>query len=369
MTDIVQLARLAIQGKQKDAQVFIRRLARRYEQLEPELSAHLSSLLRQVQKPMQESSPVLRGAVVESMPVDMDSRLSLARVEHPVHLEYDPSWSLDVRTKLNELVYERSHEEDLRRENLSPARTTLFTGPPGVGKTLAARWIARQLERPLVTLDLSAVMSSFLGRTGNNVRNVIDYAKGVSCVFLLDEFDAIAKRRDDSIEVGELKRLVTVLLQEIDGWPASGLLVAATNHHDLLDPAVWRRFDLVVEFSMPTEMDVKRAVQIYLGNASENKRWIDVLIPVFIGSSYADIERDLKRIRRQSIVLKEPLEKRLKEFIAERVNGLKRSDRARLALSLVDVGFSQREAHDWTGVSRDTIRKHHDTGSRTQWQK
>ena len=94
-------------------------------------------------------------------------------------------------------------------------------------------------------------MSSFLGRTGNNVRNVLDFAKGVSCVFLLDEFDAIAKRRDDAVEVGELKRLVTVLLQEIDQWPASGLLIAATNHYNLLDPAVWRRFELVVGFPMP----------------------------------------------------------------------------------------------------------------------
>ena len=76
-------------------------------------------------------------------------------------------------------------------------------------------------------------MSSFLGRTGGNLRLVLDYAKGQDCILLLDELDAIAKRRDDATEVGELKRLVTVLLQEIDDWPATGLLLAATNHPDV----------------------------------------------------------------------------------------------------------------------------------------
>jgi len=190
------------------------------------------------------------------------------------------------------------------------------------------------------------------------VRNVLDYAKGVSCVFLLDEFDAIAKRRDDSVEVGELKRLVTVLLQEIDNWPASGLLIAATNHDDLLDPAVWRRFDLVVQFPMPRESDVRRAIETYIGDAPARESWLHVLTRVFMGSSYADIERELKRIRRQAVIQKESLESRLKPLVAERVHILKRGDRAELAHELIQAGLSQREAHDWTGVSRDTIRKH-----------
>jgi hypothetical protein len=111
-----------------------------------------------------------------------------------------------------------------------------------LGDTLAARVLARTLGRPLLILDLAAVMSSFLGRTGGNLRHVLDYAKSIECVLLLDELDAIAKRRDDAGEIGELKRLVTVLIQEIDDWPSSGLLVAATNHPELLDPAIWRRF-------------------------------------------------------------------------------------------------------------------------------
>jgi SpoVK/Ycf46/Vps4 family AAA+-type ATPase len=209
-----------------------------------------------------------------------------------------------------------------------------------------------------VTLDLAAVMSSFLGRTGNNVRNVLDYAKGIPCVFLLDEFDAIAKRRDDVVEVGELKRLVTVLLQEIDSWPTTSLLIAATNHDELLDPAVWRRFELIVRFPMPADGDVRRAVETYLGDVAIGEHWVRVLARVFVGASYADIERELKRVRRQAVIQKDPLESRLKMLVAEQADSMKRGDRAHLALALVGAGLSQREAHEWTGVSRDTIRKH-----------
>jgi SpoVK/Ycf46/Vps4 family AAA+-type ATPase len=356
--DLVHLARLALLGKERDVQVFVRRLANRYKQASPELSENLGKLLREANN----TGSVLRGSSVESIPVDLDSRLQLARPEYPVHLDFAPHWEPVLQEALQQLVSERMREEELYKENLHPTRTALFTGPPGVGKTLAARWIAQQLDRPLIVLDLAAVMSSFLGRTGNNVRNILDYAKGLPCVLLLDEFDAIAKRRDDDTEVGELKRLVTVLLQEIDNWPGKSLLIAATNHKELLDPAVWRRFEAVIEFGMPSLSDVRRTVELYLGE-HRAIQWADILAKTLQGLSYADIERLIRRAKREAVIQSVPFDLKLRKIIHDRIGALQKTERRVLAVNLVEAGLSQREAHEWTGVSRDTIRKHQDVRS------
>jgi len=104
---------------------------------------------------------------------------------------------------------------------------------------------------PLATLDLAAAISSLLGRTGLNLRRVLDHGRRAPCVLFLDEFDAVAKRRDDPSDLGELKRAVNVLLKEMEQWPSSSVLVAATNHPALLDPAVFRRFDTVIALPLP----------------------------------------------------------------------------------------------------------------------
>jgi SpoVK/Ycf46/Vps4 family AAA+-type ATPase len=199
-------------------------------------------------------------------------------------------------------------------------------------------------------------MSSFLGRTGANVRHVLDYAKSVTGVLLLDELDSIAKRRDDATDVGELKRLVTVLLQEIDDWPATGLLIAATNHADLLDPAIWRRFEMRVEFPMPTEAEVRRAIETLLGSTAPTG-WKDVLAVTLRGLSFSDNEREVMQARRTSVTRDIPLENALGEVIQNRVEPLPRRERGQIAMWLTEAGISQRQVHELTGVSRDTIRK------------
>jgi SpoVK/Ycf46/Vps4 family AAA+-type ATPase len=360
--DLVQIARLALAGRPQDVQAYIRRLARRYQGALPAVAAQLTELLQEAPT---RHSPLRREAPAP-IPVDLESRLQLLRIEGKPALEVEPIWDSGVRRALEQIISERRRDEELFKQGLLPTRSIIFTGPPGVGKTLAARWVARELGRPLLTLDLSAVMSSYLGRTGTNIRHVLDYAKSVSGVLLLDELDAIAKRRDDATDIGELKRLVTVLLQEIDDWPATGLLIAATNHSELLDPAVWRRFEMRVNFPMPTDEAVGAAVSAFLSSTKATGIWKDVLSVALRGLSFSDIEREVMLARRAAVTRDVPLEDALSQLVQSRIEPLARRDRGQLALWLTEAGISQRQVHELTGVSRDTIRKKTKPGSDTQ---
>lgn len=351
-TDFMHLARIALTGRDQDVQLLLHKAIKRYKAAYPGLADSLAALLREAPT---RASPLRRQAETP-LPVDSDSRLQLLRVESQPALDHTPVLSDQVSQKLRQLVDERLRPDALLKAGLLPTKTALFTGPPGVGKTLAARWVSVTLHRPLLTLDLAAVMSSYLGRTGSNLRYVLDYAKSTECVLLLDELDAIAKRRDDNSEIGELKRLVTVLIQEIDDWPSSGLLLAATNHPELLDPAIWRRFDTVVEFPLPDRAALNVFIKMLLDQKIEaSQSWAAALSISLLGRSFSDVEREILSARRAAVLGEKPIETALESLAAGA--DLTKADRIALAAALVESGVvSQRRAHELTGVARETIR-------------
>jgi len=355
-TDIVQLARIALTGRTQDVQLLLHRLVKRHRPNEATMADSLADLLRE--SPTR-ASPLRRQSEVP-LPVDADSRLHLLRVEDPPVLDHDPVLVAGIRAQLNQVIGERNRPESLHAAGLHPTRSVLFTGLPGVGKTMAARWLAVQLGKPLLTLDLAAVMSSYLGRTGGNLRHVLDYAKSTDSVLLLDELDALAKRRDDHADIGELKRLVTVLIQEIDDWPASGLLLAATNHPELLDPAIWRRFEMVIEFPLPDRNAMTAfLISLLKDHVEQPESWAATLALCLAGRSFSDVERDILATRRAAVLGDRKLEEALKELWI--IGKLSKPERIDLAVTLVESGLAtQRSAHELTGVARETIR------SRTQ---
>jgi SpoVK/Ycf46/Vps4 family AAA+-type ATPase len=168
----------------------------------------------------------------------------------------------------------------------------LFCGPPGCGKSVAAEALAKELYLPLATVRFDAVVSSYLGETATNLRKVFDYARSYPMVLLFDEFDAIGKLRTAEDEHGELKRVVNSFLQLLDGFRSDTLTVAATNHQGLLDPALWRRFDVVVRFPLPERGEIEELLARHFRQLTVSRavRLPEVARAV-AGASHADVER------------------------------------------------------------------------------
>jgi len=193
--------------------------------------------------------------------------------------------------KISRLLEEHRRAAVLRKHGYSPKTKLLFWGPPGCGKTLTAHYLAYELGLPLGIVRLNAVISSFLGDTASHLHKVFARLKSTPMVLLLDEADALAKERDDPNDVGELKRVVNSFLQALDAFSTThSILIAASNHQYLFDPALWRRFDDIIEFPHPTAQK-REAFLKYLLNGVHFEGVVPELAQKMVSLSYADIER------------------------------------------------------------------------------
>jgi AAA+ superfamily predicted ATPase len=174
-------------------------------------------------------------------------------------------------------------------------------GPPGTGKSRLARYIAKELGLDLYIARLDGLISSFLGSTSKNIRALFDFAAKTPCVLFLDEFDAIAKLRGDSQELGELKRVVNSFIQNLDTLGSHSIVIAATNHQELLDSAVWRRFSYRLALDFPTADLREKMWTTFCVGLEFTEREFALLVDLSEGFSGSDIREVYVRLRRRQV--------------------------------------------------------------------
>ncbi len=233
--------------------------------------------------------------LANNIPVDKERGLPLLELKEPVRGLDDVVLSDTNKGSIKRILKEYNKEEILRSWGMRPVERVLFCGPPGCGKTISAEALAFELNRPLCVIRLDSVVSSYLGETSANLRKVFDFIESSPVVALFDEFDALGKERADAAEHGELKRVVNTFLQMLDGFSGPSLIIAATNHENILDSAIWRRFEEVLSLEYPTVAQTKSLLSIKLRGVRRDFEYTKQVTDLFKKTSHADIERILKR--------------------------------------------------------------------------
>lgn len=211
-----------------------------------------------------------------------------------------------VLTNLQELIEEHHRVDLLRSYDLEPRHRILLIGPPGNGKTSTAEAVAEALMVPMFIVRYENLIGSYLGETSQRIKNVVDFVRQRRCVLFFDEFDAVSKERGDPHETGEIKRVVNSLLLQLDGLPSHVTLIAASNHSELLDKAVWRRFQVKLELSFPSFSQVKKWFSDFQEqNRIDFKMTAATISKYFEGKSYSELKDFCLDVQRR-IILSQP---------------------------------------------------------------
>lgn len=329
----------------------VRRLASKMaksldQQKDAEAATQMRSLIRKRGVPLRASG------YMESLPVDTKSRSPLLEEQNaPTEPIFISKTNEDI---FNAFVSDIKNVDKLSARGVSAKLCLLLSGPPGTGKSLLASHIASKLDRPLYTARLDSVISSLLGDTAKNIRSIFDFVPAHGGVLFLDEMDAVAKIRDDQHELGELKRVVNTVIQGLDSLDDHAVVIAATNHAQLLDSAIWRRFPYKIEMGLPDE-DVREAMwRYYLFEDDPDTNLPRLLAKLSEQLSGADIQTLSFAARRQAILQGRPsveaasvawaaLRISKGEFVLPPQEGLT-SEQKRLLSSLLVDGFGESKA-------------------------
>ena len=303
-----------------------------------------------------------------SIPVDTESRSTLADIIYPNENDIEVVLSKSNAEKLESFILNYKNADKLNNLGIGVSNSLLLYGPPGCGKTQCAYLIAKQLNLPLVIARIDSLISSYLGTTAKNIRNLFEFVQKIPCVLFLDEFDAIAKARDDSNELGELKRVVNSLLQNVDAMSKDSLILAATNHHQLLDSAVWRRFDYKLEIELPDKDAVNKLIKLFVGGmGSLSEKDVAELSTLLCGLSGAEIQELITKSLRNSVIHNISFDKRNiyeEYFISQGILPQNCDDsrkllqiKARYLRKCDEKVFSLQTIADVLGSSKTTIQK------------
>ena len=318
------------------------------------------------------SAPLRTSGHVQELPLDGRSRLPLVD-DNPL-----PSTPIlmaaETEAVVTRFVEDALHAERLSRAGIESGLRLILCGPPGTGKTLLAGHIAARLNKPFQVARLDATISSLLGDTAKNIRCIFDHVSERSGFVLLDEIDAIAKMRDDQREIGELKRVVNTLIQGLDDLDDQTVVVAATNHPGLLDPAVWRRFPYRIELKLPDAELRKELWRLFLAT-DEGSEMPGLLGTISDGLSPADIRELALGARRASLIGGAPLvvDDLVRCVVASRSGTLavptgrtlSGEERRRLVCALLPFKMTRAQMGSLVGVSRQRVDEYvHGLGER-----
>ena len=303
-----------------------------------------------------------------SIPVDTESRTTLADIIYPDENNIEVILSKRNADKLDSFILSYKNADKLNDLGIGVSNTLLLYGPPGCGKTKCAYLIAKQLNLPLVIARLDSLISSYLGTTAKNIRNLFEFAQKIPCVLFLDELDAIAKARDDNNELGELKRVVNSLLQNVDSMSKDSLLLAATNHQQLLDSAVWRRFDYKLEIELPDKEAISKLIYLFTGHMGTlSEKDVTELSTLFFGLSGAEIEELITKSIRNAVIHNHSFDKKniyeeyfiLQNILPQNCNDTRKllQIKAKYLRKCNEKIFSLQVIADVLGSSKTTIQK------------
>lgn len=240
---------------------------------------------------------------MSALPVSRRNNQTLATIINRDKLKHHMVLSPELERRFDKIEKEYSARERLVKHNLKPRSKILLYGSPGCGKTLGAERLAWNLGLPLMKVKFDAIISSFFGESSANLRSIFDASTEKACVLLLDECDFIAKSRTLGQDVGEIPRIVNMLLMLLDEYDAPGILVATTNLEDSLDKALFRRFDEVIEIVRPTEKEIYELFNATLSsfNVATKINW-DKIVERVKGFSSANIVKIAENAAKTSVL-------------------------------------------------------------------